>query len=606
MLSPTGPPARRSGLRNQAASNTLAKKAAATANKRLVQAAMVFCLGSFSLLPILILENLHAKDPSTSSNGAPASVDRLVNIAKHLQKGHLQPVAQVNKDKDDKSGSVSAVKSDADDRQEKKVEKPIVAAVEKHNVAIRSVRAVKKAAPLETKKDPAAIPKIRNRNIPKHVSELRSLQDTDFVNKPVARGVAGRSNAPALDGAKRAHIECDVNVDSLAYWNDPQGKRDQDFVTLFMVTNNNSSESRKYITFTPDQGGWNNIRMSMEIIFVVAAATGRTLVLPPKAPLYLLHHNEANKHKGFADFYPLMNPAFQKRVKVISMQEFLEKEGGSAGIVPIPEINKTVILKSADHCEAMRRSEISCAPLWDFLSTVANVPNISDAMCLVFDQDTYNGKVPDSSVQASVLENCGKRKIVYWSGDVFKNANVLHFEAGGKHTRLLAHFYAMIHFTNPSIDHFFKRFVRDFLHYHDSIFCAAGKVVKAVQAEGLARGFKPDENGAGGFSSLHVRRGDLQYKSVKISAQEWYDNTKDVWKPNELLYVATDERKKEFFNDFAAHHDLRYLDDYWDLAGLGDLDGSYMGMIDTIVASRGRTFAGTFFSTFTGFINRMR
>jgi len=29
--------------------------------------------------------------------------------------------------------------------------------------------------------------------------------------------------------------------------------------------------------------------MSMEIIFVIAAASGRTLVLPPEQPLYLLH-----------------------------------------------------------------------------------------------------------------------------------------------------------------------------------------------------------------------------------------------------------------------------------------------------------------------------
>jgi hypothetical protein len=45
----------------------------------------------------------------------------------------------------------------------------------------------------------------------------------------------------------------------------------------------------KYISFSPDRGGWNNIRMSMEIIFVIAAASGRTLVLPPEQPLYLLH-----------------------------------------------------------------------------------------------------------------------------------------------------------------------------------------------------------------------------------------------------------------------------------------------------------------------------
>ena len=31
-----------------------------------------------------------------------------------------------------------------------------------------------------------------------------------------------------------------------------------------------------------------------------------------------------------------------------------------------------------------------------------------------------------------------------------------------------------------------------------------------------------------------------------------------------------------------------------------------MGMIDTIVASRGRAFAGTWFSTFSGYINRLR
>lgn len=41
-------------------------------------------------------------------------------------------------------------------------------------------------------------------------------------------------------------------------------------------------------------GGWNNIRMCMEIIFIFAAATGRTLVMPPDQPLYLLHVSIAN------------------------------------------------------------------------------------------------------------------------------------------------------------------------------------------------------------------------------------------------------------------------------------------------------------------------
>ena len=44
----------------------------------------------------------------------------------------------------------------------------------------------------------------------------------------------------------------------------------------------------KYLTFEADMGGWNNIRMSLEIVMIIAAASGRTLVLPPDAPLYLL------------------------------------------------------------------------------------------------------------------------------------------------------------------------------------------------------------------------------------------------------------------------------------------------------------------------------
>jgi len=183
---------------------------------------------------------------------------------------------------------------------------------------------------------------------------------------------------------------------------------------------------------------------------------------------------------------------------------------------------------------------------------------------------------------------------------------VVHFRAGEKEWRLLAHFYGFIHFTNPAIGNYYKRFVRDYLRYNDQIYCSAGKIVKALQAEAAERGFDPDEEGAGGFSALHVRRGELQYKKVKIPAEEWYENTKEIWKPKEILFIATDERNKTFFDPLAAHFDIRFLDDYFELAGLGDLDPNYFGMIDTIISSRGRAFAGTWFSTFTGYINRMR
>ena len=57
----------------------------------------------------------------------------------------------------------------------------------------------------------------------------------------------------------------------------------------------------------------------------------------------------------------------------------------------------------------------------------------------------------------------------------------------------MAHFYGFLLFTNTSINNHFKRFVRDFMHYNDEIYCAAGKIVHALQQEGKERGFTLDE-----------------------------------------------------------------------------------------------------------------
>lgn len=60
---------------------------------------------------------------------------------------------------------------------------------------------------------------------------------------------------------------------------------------------------------------------------------------------------------------------------------------------------------------------------------------------------------------------------------------LIHFRAGDKEFRLLTHFYNFIHFTDPVITNYYKRFVRDFLRYKDPIYCAAVSIYVRVHSK---------------------------------------------------------------------------------------------------------------------------
>jgi hypothetical protein len=105
----------------------------------------------------------------------------------------------------------------------------------------------------------------------------------------------------------------------LEFWK-PATARDMRYRTPYA----DSGLREKYVTFEPDVGGWNNVRMQMETVLVFAAATGRTLVLPPDQPMYLLDKGKGHqKAHSFADFFPF--DLIKQRVPVIEMTAFMAK-----------------------------------------------------------------------------------------------------------------------------------------------------------------------------------------------------------------------------------------------------------------------------------------
>ena len=411
----------------------------------------------------------------------------------------------------------------------------------------------------------------------------------------------------------------------MVYWRDIPS--DADFTSPFARTGPN--ENPKYLTFEPDEGGWNNIRMSMETAVTLAHAMGRILVLPPPQGMYLLNKDKNLKNRfTFNDFFPFDEiQTHHTAVQIISFEEFLNREAMTGGLLDkttgqpsFPPANKTdwsSNKKARGNPIWLWMRSVSENPTWFFDDCMAAFPKTTNDTSKLndylkqFKQDPtppqkrmasyVNNPTPvDAPPQDRLREMMGHRKTLCVYDQSKQNAKVFHLmgdNASG--ARLLVHFYLFLFFEDYHQDLWTKRFVRDHLRYIDEIQCAAARVVKAMRM--LA---KDNGNAAGEFDTFHIRRGDFQYKSTRVEAPTIYENIRDVIPENTTVFIATDERLKNFFDPLKQHYHIYFLDDFMHL--LQGLNKNYYGMVDQRVASRGRTFCGAFFSTFTGYINRMR
>ena len=197
--------------------------------------------------------------------------------------------------------------------------------------------------------------------------------------------------------------------------------------------------------------------------------------------------------------------------------------------------------------------------------------------------------------------------------------------------RLIAYlllFYSYIFFAQPKVDQLYKRLVRDRLHYRDDIFCAAGGVIKRLHEDAAALTGKPvqyskfyNRKTAGGmmnnvdkdnfatYHAFHIRRGDFQYKDMRVDAETIYGNTRFLLNRSvtSLIYIATDEQNKTFFEPFTRDFKVVFLNDYATAlasAAGGKLNNNMIGMIEQVICANAHTFIGSPLSTFTGYITR--
>lgn len=410
----------------------------------------------------------------------------------------------------------------------------------------------------------------------------------------------------------------------MIFWNDI--KSDAEYKSPFY-------DEEKYITFEPDGGGFNNIRMAYETILVLAHAMGRTLVIPPEKKMYLLTKGPTDHKKEFSfnDFFHLDAISMEHEgLNIITMEEFLKRKGLTG---QLKSLSTGEVLKPPNDQVDWDGKNLS--HLWDYLrkvgafpegwtpsTCVAAIPASADPKHIEelrqIHREILEGKhggVPDPGkdflnapvdVDAPTVERLreimAKRVNLCIYDSELQSQQLLHFKVDHSvKARMLTHFYSFIFFQDWRQDLWSKRFVRDHIRYVDEIVCAAARIVNAVRQRARKNSM---ENTNGEYDSFHVRRGDFQYKKTRVEASVLYEVSREHLKEGGTLYIATDERDKTFFDTLKEHYDVTFLDDYMDL--IKGVNTNYYGMLDQLVAYKGRVFYGTYRSTLSGYINRMR
>ena len=389
---------------------------------------------------------------------------------------------------------------------------------------------------------------------------LSSSSPSSFFKSPSNLG------APSSGLSCREQYEpiCEI-YDYVRFWNKRFDESDCYQSPLRVPYNPNDTTKynishNKFLLFEPDRGGWNNIRMAAETAMILAHASGRTLVLPPEEKWYLLDSNKkktgTRNHlmdiSTFNTFFDMSK--LTESIDIIPMKEYMERIAMKGLLREMPDPRKVSRLgidhdtrwlwKYLERTSYVREWEPGKMFIGFNLSVVESrngkhngdrggtqlsidgsniVTNIHTGQSILFGDVKY-GK------RAKLLASHNRKLVPY--DKEFHSHRSIYFPGDYRSThRILTHFYSYVYFADHKREHFYKRFVRDRLHYHDEIFCAASKVLKLIHAEAaLLSGekmstFKHNLTDGGNttegasFHAYHIRRGDFQYK---VSIRNFY------------------------------------------------------------------------------------
>ena len=371
----------------------------------------------------------------------------------------------------------------------------------------------------------------------------------------------------------------------------------------------------RFLTFDSDCGGFNNLRIALEWFVTVAWLTRRTLVLPPRHPWYLIDNGPiavkemkttgggGERVSDYCDFFNC--DALRAAVPVIRAEEWVrwaEKRPEYAAVAASGALPQ----RQSRQASAWKMNHAERAKWQTFLVSGA----AGNAMNLPWGH--YDGYLDwqrsatlegTAATVSSAFTARGARKPFVYT-DAMRSSAIVHFPScnaklgeaihNGMAFRYLGQIAVAVAFGGDSAGKALMAsshaLLRDSVRFVDEVWETAAKVV------GVMGEFK--------FSTLHIRRNELQYKSSFSTAQTTLGHIAPLLARNEALYIATDEKDEGFFQAIEAKHKVYRWKDFNEQTR--GVNPKLIGLIEQAICAMGRVFVGTRDSTFSSYIVRLR
>ena len=341
-------------------------------------------------------------------------------------------------------------------------------------------------------------------------------------------------------------------------------------------------QQHRYVSFDADIGGLNNIRLGFEYAVVIAAITGRTLVLPPARPWYLINFGpmadgEPGGETHLGDIFDL--PALSQAIPIMSAEAFIEQ---ASKRLDIPEEFNKEACKSENKklCHMHQRwsdwlSANSAIVPWNPYDTLVCVPSVAAVQNATELAEHY----------------VDGRTLVEFSPWV--NASpIMHFPSNDKY-RSLGPVATMLASVDPELPTLARRLLKHHVRYRSEMFEIANQLIASI-------GFKK-------FNAMHVRRNDFQYEQTQLNAEEILHNVSPIFDSELPMYIATDETSEEFIQVLSQGRKVYLWKDICAAANLDiDIPMKWVGTIEQLICVGAKEFAGTDLSTFSTYIHRLR